>query len=113
MDLNSSLASRIVREELTETEEGGSLTQGLQSRKPKDGSAGPQEGPAPRARGRGCAETVRGRGHSKERHFPGFLLRDDTVRLHTLSQGHNWEPLHGAAREKGGEGSSSRSSSAS
>lgn len=60
MDLNSSLASRIVREELTETEEGGSLTQGLQSRKPKDGSAGPQEGPAPRARGRGCAETVGG-----------------------------------------------------
>lgn len=60
MDLNSSLASRIVREELTETEEGGSLTQRLQSRKPKDGSAGPQEGPcAPGQRQRMCRDSRR------------------------------------------------------
>lgn len=36
MDLNSSFASRIVREELAETKEGGSLTQRLKSTKSKD-----------------------------------------------------------------------------
>ena len=36
MDLNSSFASRIVREELTETKEGGSLTKKLYNTESKD-----------------------------------------------------------------------------
>ena len=35
MDLNSSFASRIVREELTETKEGGSMTQKLYGTTPR------------------------------------------------------------------------------
>lgn len=120
MDLNSSLASRIVREELTETEEGGSLAQRLQSRKPKAGSAGwlPEQHCALGQRPGPEAEDVKRqgskeRGQNRQRPFPGSWFESDMVCLHTLSQGHNWESLNLAAREKGGEGSSSRSRSAS
>lgn len=94
MDLNSSFASRIVREELTERKEGGSLTQRRQSTKSKvsalpAGSPGNDtalQGKLLRARRTECERTVqRGKGArmQQERRFPKSQPAQSDVVAHT------------------------------